>query len=496
MLAALRQSLRPLDAGDSFRLQIGRWIYRAYSSADLISFSPFDLRVYIRLTLAVLMWKEASQDYSALARIRNLPKFTHHTIPLVQTLSDLINRHILVTSQIVTTIQIAGIAACAFAFWRPSRISLIVAFATIALIEFPAFQWRAQNWDFDLPLAIMLKFIFSPCSLATALGTLKHPVYESNLVGRIVATYICGMYFAAGLAKLIFAWNWPFIVSIGNNWQTQFLDIAEYDGVSSIFGRWSSEFFSAFPILAAVIALGVLVDQLIMPFALIYRRVRQFAPAILFLNHVAVAATLGIFFASMPIVGPAIFVPWSGRSISPAYHQTSSQSRITCVSMIFAVILIIAPIINKYAIHPFANNLQFGWRYRTVSEYKTVYAVGYKDADGTFRPLPRGHGGFIESYLNVYLQIWAAQTATGHPFYDPKTNPWYAYLLCSWRPMGSNYWLLGPLSLPEHRFSQFHDLDLDRISTLYLLEGVKDGNDIPVHVKWTPFEEFPKPPCE
>ncbi len=479
-----------------FGLWLGREAYRSYSNADLITFSPFDLRIYIRLTLAVLMWKNASQDYSALARIRNLPELNDHAIALVQRLASLVNRHVLVTSQIVTTIQIAGLATCAFAFWRPSRISLIVAFATVSLIEFPAFRWRGQNWDFDLPLAVMLLFIFAPCSLDKALSASTTPVYESNLAGRIVATYIACMYFAAGFSKIVFAWDWPVILGAGNNWQTQFLDIAEYGSLSSILGRWSSEFFIAFPLLSALIALGVLVDQLVMPFALINSRARLWAPAILFLNHVAVAVTLGIFFSSMPVLGPAIFVPWRGFSVQRGVPQTARQSRITAIAMICAAMLVLLPIMIVRAIHPFANNLQFGWRYKAPSEYTKIYAVGYKDADGAFLPLPRGHGGFLEVRINTYLQFWAAETGVGRKWADPKTNRYFETMLCAWRPMGSNYWLLGPLSLPEHRFSQFHDLDWDRISTLYLISGVPDGNDIPVHVKWTPFEEFSKPACE
>jgi hypothetical protein len=58
--------------------------------------------------------------------------------------------------------------------------------------------------------------------------------------------------------------------------------------------------------------------------------------------------------------------------------------------------------------------------------------------------------------------------------------------------------LLGALTLPEQRWSKFYDLD--KLSELYLIEGVPVKEDLgdkfkPVRVMRAAFETFAKPPC-
>jgi hypothetical protein len=300
----------------------------------------------------------------------------------------------------------------------------------MGLVEFPAFFWRLQNWDLDLPPAVLFLFIIAPCSLRHAISPSREPTWQSNLVGWTLALYIVGwtlalyialMYFLAGIAKLVFSYWWVTEVKLGNNWRTQLLDAAEYSPLSAITAEPASAFLISYPTVATTIATIVLIDQLILPLALISRHVRLFGPPIIFANHFGVVTSLGIFFSSMPFLGPGIFISWSrlfpGARTGPrsptddsSGFLTPKRKVLTALACALSVFLDLLPAAANTIYHPFANNMTFGWRYKNHEEYESPIVLGYLDKyTGDYAPMPRGYGGFPESRQNSLMNAFAAE---------------------------------------------------------------------------------------
>ncbi len=211
-----------------------------------ITFAPFDVRFYVRLALIVLAWKQASQDYGNLAYLSIREPLHHHELGFVQDLALWLNRTLLATELNVLIVQLVGIVCCFVAILRPSRLSIALAFVTVSLIEFPSFLWRLQNWDIDLPLAVMLMVVLMPCNLKQALSTSRQPSHDATIAGGVLAVYMALMYCLAGLSKVILSGTWFADVSLGNNWRTQMLDLAEYNTASNWLGEQASGFFITF----------------------------------------------------------------------------------------------------------------------------------------------------------------------------------------------------------------------------------------------------------
>lgn len=468
--------------------------------SGLITFTSFDLRCYVRLALIVLVWKHASQDYGALSYLGGRSALYTHSLPIIQTISLFLQSTVLAPAYTPEAIQFLGVAACGLAIFWPTRLALVSALLSVAALEYAAFLWRYQDWDIDLPMVVLLLAVMSPVSLRRALSPTRAENYEANFLGRILATYMATMYCVAGLSKLVLPYYWPSMVQFGNNWKTQLLDIAPYGSVSGFFGEWASWFFLAFPTLATAIALFVMADQIFMPFALISRHFRVVGPFVVFLNHAGIALALGIFFSSMPFLGPGIFLPWS--RLSPGRRTTTTVpvfNRGQKLAMLcgagFAAVLIVWPGLTHTVYHPFADNFIFGWRYPAPATYKTVYAIGYFDGT-SYVPIPRGHGGFMESRLNTALEVRAGLVAKD-PRLFPALYEQVETLLCSLRPLDSNRRFLGVFALPEHRWSKFSEFKLGEHSELYLIEGTPDrlSTQEVIPVNWAPILSFKTPEC-
>jgi hypothetical protein len=486
--------------------KLRRFVHSALP-ADPIVFSPLDLRVYVRLALVIWCWKLASLDFTALTYLAGRDPFYIHTLSGVQHLTILVQRGLLSYPHAPLAIQLVGIVACLFAAWRPGRISIAIAVLVVSLLEFPAYLWRYQNWDMELSLAVLLLVLVTPCSLKRALSTSRDPVFESTLVGWTLAVYMAGLYFLAGLSKPLFAIDWPSAVQLGNVWRTQSLDIAPYGPISAFFGEWASWLFLTVPSFAWIVGFIVMLDQIFMPLALVDRHFRAIGPAIVFANHLGIAIALGVFFSSMSVLGPAIFVRWSRLSGKTPARPAVADFRcdhkawaLFAIAVSTAIFLVFFPGLTHTVYHPFADNFIFGWSYPAASTYTEVFAAGYLDEQShTYKPIPRGIGGFMENRWNVIMEF-AAITEVRNAA-DPATNPTFQTLLCSIRPRDSNRFLLGPLALPEHRWSQHDEFSLDDHSTLYLIRGAPVEEDLadfyrPVGVAWTAVTAFPRPKCD
>ncbi len=230
-----------------------------------------------------------------------------------------------------------------------------------------------------------------------------------------------------------------------------------------------------------------MVDQIILPLALVNKHVRIWGPVLIFVNHAGIALALGIFFSSMPILGPSIFLPWSrifpGRvDATPLPKRTTSQRwRIVAASSV-AAFLVLVPGLTHKVYHPFADNFIFGWVYSPPEKYSPVAAIGYRDVDGQLKPLPRGYGGFMESRHATTLHFLASQSIDG-------VTPTLETLYCAARPRDSNRFLLGLLAMPEHRWSAFAAFEPRAPRELLLLEGKGNSDDVndrfaKVRVEW------------
>lgn len=468
-----------------------------------IAFSGFDVRFYVRLALVLLAWRNASADFGNMEWLAGRDPLYIHTLPFVQDASLWIQRNVLNSGANIAGVQVVGMAACGLAFWRPSRLTLAAAFVSVSTIDFCAYLWRYQHWDTDLCLAVLLMLVLAPCNLKEALSRSRAPSHEATIAGGMLAVYMAMMYCVAGVSKLVLSPTWFSEVHLGNNWRTQFLDAAQYDPLSYWLGERASWFFISFAPLASLIAFVVMVDQIILPLAMVNRHFRIIGPLVIFANHAGIALSLGIFFSSMPILGPAVFLPW--RSILPGRvaeeklaGRTASELWRFIVAASVAGLLVLIPGLTHKVYHPFADNFIFGWFYPPPETYRDVYVIGYRHPDGDFRPYPRGYGGFIEARHANSLNHQAVQIMGGST--SPAVTPAIRTLACAARPRDSNRWLMGPLAMPEHRWSAFPEFDYQANHTLYILRGAANPEDVAdkyrvVRVTWTPVHELGAPNC-
>ena len=488
------------------------WRLRSLEAFEPITFAPLDIRIYVRLALLILVWKLASQDYTGLAFVAERGVLISHVFSWQTAVAVFLHRRFLASAPSILACQLAAIAICVFAIAKPSRGALGAVLATAGLIEWVAYSWRGMDWDLNLPILVLAMVIIAPCSLKHALSSSCRQTPEANIVGWMLAVYIALMYFFAGLSKPMLSLTWFSDVQFGNNWRTQFLDAAPYGPVSNVFGELFSYAFISFPALASLIAFIVMIDQILLPLALFHRHFRVVGPLIVFMNHLGIALALGIFFSSMPVLGPAIFVPWS-RLTRPRDTGLATRKTLAHIPLRFvfgcgvSAALCIAPALTHTAPYPIPDNFIFGWTYPKPEIYRAgghadwipSFVMGYfNEKTGKYEPLPRGYGGFMESYLTNYLN-WMAAAAIKSGL-TPAVLERITTGVCLFRPRNSNQYLLGPLALPEHRWSQFPDFDFASVRKLYVLEAMPHSEDFtdrfkPIRVTWKPVLSFEKPIC-
>jgi hypothetical protein len=163
-------------------------------------------------------------------------------------------------------------------------------------------------------------------------------------------------------------------------------------------------------------------------------------------------------------------------------------------------VLVAGPAAKGLAYHPFANNLQFGWVYQKPEDYKTVFAIGYREAaTGAFKPYPNGYGGFLDYRHTGQINRRATLVGTGTANLAAVKPAIDAYL-CARRERGSNQRLLGPLALPDHRWLLHSEAAPSDLSDLYILKGTPDSGDVAdpfrvVRVTWEPLLRLDPPRC-
>lgn len=473
-----------------------------------IEFAPFDLLAYARLAMFVLLWKHASQDYSALTWLAGREPYFQPKPDFMAHLAQWIQPLFTSASWVPTLAQLIGIGLLIIAIWRPSRISILLALIPVCLVEFSAYHWRYQNWDFDFPIAILLMLCIFPAQFGKIISSDRAVSRDATRAGRYIATYMACIYVLAGLSKVKFGLDWAFVADLGNNYRTQFLDNAPYSEFSSFFAAPFSAAFIDYPFFAHAIAILVQLAQIFMPLALFFVWPRIIMPTAVFANHVGIFFSLGIFFSSMPILGEGIFVPWRllrlPKFLGGKAHETKEHVNVKngwhLGMTLVAVVLALVPGLTHTVYHPFADNFIFAWRYNSPEEYVSDFKIGYLDAaDGKYKAFPRGYGGFMESRQSTFFESTAPALA-----FNPDSISLHKYniesFFCASRPRDSNRWLLGPLALPEHRLSLFPKADLSSWEKLYVLKAYPNQDDVAdkhavVKVEWKPVLDIPAPKC-
>src|SRR5262249_38217242 len=134
---------------------------------------------------------------------------------------------------------------------------------------------------------------------------------------------------------------------------------------------------------------------------------------------------------------------------------------------------------------PFYDYLQFGWKYAAASEYRDLYALGFKSENG-IESFPLNQGGFIEfrhgRTINILLKTLLSSSADAG-----TTTHLLAIFLGATVGPAANGWLLGKYRAPDHFVSDSGPVDMRTVKEFYLLKGAPkppDPGGAPVRVEW------------
>ena len=461
----------------------------------MITFSSFDLRVFLRVILVVLAWKLLSTDYRGLAYVTEGPALYHLKPVVVEQFVTWVHAVFFDTAWKAISIQCLAAGLLLLVCFRLRRGWLIAALITTFLIEWCVFQFRGSHGDFETALTILLLAAIWPVSWDKALGGDRQVSSAATSLGFVWALYIAVAYFMCGLSKPLahlywwqevhMEWLYPSCV-IGHGSMPSSLDT-----MAKLF----SEFGQQYPWVGEFGAFSCIVFELGWPLALFNRWARVIIPPLMFLTHVAILLTGAILFISICVAGISIAIPW--RNVSGWFSRLPQQPSVTTTapllptrqwllaSCVVCFIVFVPAILNTSAYYPFYNYNGFGWTHQLIAKPHKVYRLAYRDPQTQdFVILSFNHGGFYgfkTGYVTLDLHGYIEQQDASLKQQCLERIGSYVRAL---RHYDSNRFLLGHLTCPEHVITVGQPIPPEKFAELHIVRGIYDWRRRGLQVEW------------
>jgi hypothetical protein len=460
-----------------------RLIFRA----DILrSASPAQVRAALTLVILPMMWKFLSLDYSALAQSCDVPLVYRYggELPV-----GLVRAYRCDVYSMLAPWQMQLLASALLIVFlaMPRRIFLVPAIAFVWWLDSNAAFFRGNLYDIDTPLAILTLVAITPAKLGRAASLRRGPDPAARMVALSMLTYVATYYILAGLSKLACAWQWPFSVKLGNLYYISYIWFGQemppwLDSAARAF----SELYRAFPLLDALTAAVILIEQFCWCLAPFSRTARIQVGLISATSHIVIALTSGIVFITWPFIAIAVTIPFSLGRAHPGQQLQELPLRGIAVPAL-AVALVALPAFGKIITPPFFNYFSFGWIYPSANELPATYALGYRDANGVLRRVPMSQAGYYEyrfgNLLSVNVKLLLASKPGSPAEHEAKNR--LAIIIGNARGPGTNSWLLGKFSAPDHLIGEDGTIDVRTITRFELLKGeVLPSNDRPARATW------------
>ena len=272
-----------------------------------IQFSPFDLRLALRILISLLAWGLLSVDYSSLATFAG-----SSTSPASLSLTNQFGAALFASPRAIQALQIASAVLLILAAWRVSRLSLAVGIVGPLLLEWHAYAYRGQLYNIDMTVALLTIALLLPYRWKNVFGTSRAPTYRATVSGRAMATYAGVAYFLCGYSKLAtVGWDWWQQVHLELVYQAMHLwhnssTPATMRPVTLALDR----LFNTYPALAEALALFALLAELLWITVLWSRIGRRIVPWSMFLVHVGIFLVSGINFLTIGVAALVLIIPW------------------------------------------------------------------------------------------------------------------------------------------------------------------------------------------
>jgi len=450
----------------------------------MMQFSRGDMQLFLRLVCGLLVWKFLSTDYTGLLALHSrLPESFPLWFAIENQVINLLKPFLLFDAMHIRIWQIVGavfLVAWAFTF---NRAFLFLGLFIVIVFETIALQYRGLLFDTEFSSAILLLVLLWPYSLRITLGKDAADKQLVGFLGITLMTYIGGVYFLTGLAKIVRDPLWPLHVRLELMYPCRVLwTQAALSMVHHSIAQGFSSFWSVHPWAATMSATIVLAGELSWWLAILSRRVRAIVPFVMFGFHFMFLLSYGTLFFNVACVALLATAPWQflRRGARRIEHQALRQRfwwpRLrpkVAIALALSCSAWLGPAVLGAPVYPFANYTVFGWTYEQYLQKKEVFALGYYTEQGSVEFFPVHHGGFLDYQIVPLMAGWVeayltAPNATVKHEAQTKLN---AYLNAV-RPYRSNAWLLGPFTAPSHSpGSQAKPFDPTNISDLRLFRG-------------------------
>ena len=469
--------------------------------------SAFDVRIMFALIALPVAWKVLSLDFSALPEICNRPALFTFAPQFLYGL--LLNNRCLIFGNLSPSIlqEAAAFLLVVFVIF-PRRVFLLPAIVLLWIIDSSAVIYRYTLYTIDTPMALLTIIFFTPVSFRCFSGVGMRPSPKARLLIFAAFAYVATYYVLAGVSKFRFAWDWPYVVRVGNYYPVSFIWHSQVmPHFVDMIAHFTSDTYLRFPFIDIFTALIVLIEQflwLLAPGSLFFR---IHAAIFAVLYHVVVALTTGIVFITWLFIPIAVTVPFSSivRRLKPssfpqhiaADSEDRAPSRIA-VAWVAVVSILAATIPSFGTIYPpFHNYMQFGWRYQAPEEIGDIYRLGWRETPGgPLKAFPLGQGGFLDfrqtGLMDVYVRMALQSTPGSAPADQAGTN--LRTLLMATRGIGTNGWLLGDFRAPAHLLGLPGSVDMRSVDEFYLMKGrtLPRVGGRPIQLKWAACGEISK----
>ena len=468
----------------------------------MIRFSPFDLKIYIRVVGFLLLWKFFSLDYSAIALLNEGPNLYKIQPGFLNNFIDWLSGFLFSGATQIRIFQVCAgaIFLCGLLWFNKAVLAL--GMVLIYLLDLTAFQFRSQIYDIDFPLAVLTLVVLYPLSWKKIKPGNPEPDAEATQAGLILATYIGCCYLLFGLSKLDYGVDWI------ENVRLDRLRAAMIVWHGTLFpwylepiAGFMENFFFEHRTLEWFAAAMTLVFEVLWITSLFNKTCRWVFPVCMYGSHIIIFLGSGISFFPLATVAVAVLIPWRNLFLrNHAIKETPFRFPLThkpwLASLSGVLLLAFLPALLKVHLYPFANNLQFGWSYKNAVHETEVYRLGYFDPErGEYEFLPMNHGGFMDfrHLQGVGKEIRRYVTAD-----TPSRKKLYKDRILQYRnairPLESNRWLLGPLASPPHLVSAPKKIPAEYLADIYMLKTTFHYAKYRERVIWEPIEKLDAAP--
>jgi hypothetical protein len=473
-LATRGTDQRPEPVGPPGR-RLGRWFAGRWSP---IRFSPFDLRVYLRLVVGLLVWKVLSTDYGALPALGDGIDLIPYQSKTSRQLVHAYQRVLLNAEWKVVATQLTAAALLAAAAVRVRRWALVAGLVPVLLIEWCAYQYRGYIWSFEIPLSVLTIMALWPAPWSEAMVGGRTPTRGASRLGFALALNFGLAYFFCGLSKFLATPSWF------ANFSTELFYFGRNISKGPVptwlepVSAYLTGLFIDFPWAGEVSRRGVLGVELLWFVGLFWRWGRWTLPYLMFGTHVVFFLSVGFTFIPFAGSAVAIMVPWRtilpGRGARPAGAPPAAEPADGhgwfVAALAVVALAVIYPVWNARTVYPFPNFNVFGWSNRTVRDQMSFYHLAYADPEtGEVKRIPMYHGGFLDyTQWHVYAPLSQYYTSPD-PAVRAQALKAVRQFVRALRPYRSNAFLLGPLTMPDHVMCAAEPVDPAAFRTLYVL---------------------------